>query len=53
VSVHQYRSMFNNNIIRVYFRISLKRGQTHSSKLQGGQMQIQGGGHSHIKYRER
>jgi hypothetical protein len=29
---------------RVYFRISLKRWQTHRSKLQGGQIQIQGGG---------
>jgi hypothetical protein len=29
---------------RVYLRISIKRGQTHRSKLQGGQ--------SHIKFRE-
>jgi hypothetical protein len=39
---------------RVYFRILLKRGQTHSSKLQGGaNANPGGGGQSHIKYRER
>jgi hypothetical protein len=34
------------SVFTVYFRISLKRGQIHRSKLQGG------GGQSHIKCRE-
>ena len=36
-----------DDILSVYFRISLKRGQTSSARIQGG-----GGGQPHIKYRE-
>ena len=36
------------HIYSVYFRISLKRGQTPSAKIQVGQIQIQGG-QPHIK----
>ena len=37
----------------VHFRISLKRGQMSSARIQGGgATQIQGGGQPHTKYRE-
>ena len=55
VHLHVQKIMTNYKkayMFRVYFRILLKRGQTHSSKFQEGQIQIQGRGQSHIQYRE-
>ena len=49
LNIHAIRSTLSAIVhtctsITVYFRISLKRGQTHSGEFERGQIQIQGGG---------